>query len=158
MKRSTCLATLATLLGLGVVIFSGSAPRSIGAQEQKPSAAPVPVEESMHEFMEYVFQPTYVRLKGSMAVEPTENPGWKAIKADSLSLAESGNLLLLRTPDKDGKAWNDSSVAVRDLGGQLYQAARKKDYASARRHYVAMIEKCNACHTQFADGEHQLKP
>ena len=41
-----------------------------------------PVEDSMHEFMEYVFQPTYPRLKHSMMAVPADNKGWKAIKSD----------------------------------------------------------------------------
>ena len=64
-----------------------------------------PVEESMHEFMEYVFQPTYKRLKTQMAAEEKNNAAWKAVKSDSLILAESSNLLLLRLPKEDAKAW-----------------------------------------------------
>ena len=50
------------------------------------------------------------------------------------------------------------SVQVRDLGGQLYEAAKAKDFAAARKHYEAMIENCNACHKHFDDGKNQLKP
>jgi hypothetical protein len=112
----------------------------------------------MHEFMEYVFQPTYLRLKQSMAAAPADNAGWKGVKADSLVLAEGGNLLLLRTPEEESAAWNETSAAVRDLGGELYQAAKKKDYPTARKHYEAMLIKCNSCHDKFAGGEHQLAP
>jgi hypothetical protein len=122
------------------------------------AAAPQPVEPDMHEFMEYLFQPTYRRLKLSMASAPADNAGWKAIKADSLILAEGGNLLLGRAPDGDAAAWDALSVAVRELGGQLYQAAKNKDFDTARGHYQAMLLKCNACHDQFAGGEHQLTP
>jgi hypothetical protein len=119
---------------------------------------PVPVEPSMHEFMEYEFQPTYLRLKAQMAAQPADNQAWKAIKSDSLILAEGGNLLLSRLPEKDAQAWQELSVQVRSLGGELYKAAKKKDYKSAHEHYQAMLVKCNACHQQFAKGEHQLAP
>lgn len=122
------------------------------------SAAPAPVEDDMHEFMEYVFQPTYLRLQAAMAEEPADNAGWKAIKSDSLILAEGGNLLLIRPSEEAAGAWNEHSVAVRELGGELYGAAKAKDYASARRHYTAMLVRCNGCHDDFADGEHQLAP
>jgi hypothetical protein len=112
----------------------------------------------MHEFMEYAFQPAYERLKKHMAAEPADNAGWKAVKSDSLLLAEGGNLLLIRQPEEDAKDWVQHSNQVRELGGQLYQAAKKKDYAAARRHYQTMLTRCNACHQQFADGEHQLMP
>ena len=122
----------------------------------RPAAEPV--EPSMHEFMEYVFEPSFKRLKTAMATAPADNAGWKSIKGDSLSLAEAGNLLLLRKADENDAEWAELSVQVRSLGGQLYTAARKKDYPTARKHYEAMVVKCNACHTKFAGGEHQLKP
>ncbi|PQO47954.1 cytochrome c [Blastopirellula marina] len=125
---------------------------------QAGAAEPKPVETDMHEFMEYVFQPTYKRLKAAMATEPTENAAWKEIKSTSLILAESGNLLLERAPEKEAAAWDEYSIAVRTLGGDLYHAAKKKDYAAASTSYKAMLQKCNACHDKFAHGEHQLSP
>lgn len=112
----------------------------------------------MHEFMEYVFQPAFNRLKPLMAAEPKDNSGWKGIKADSLTLAEGGNLLLSRITDEDREKWAEWSTEVRKAGGQVYQAAKKKDFPSTRRHYETMVTKCNACHMHFAHGEHQLSP
>src|SRR5579862_5043618 len=104
MRRRTVL-----LLGLPTsliaMLVTGAAitgPRPIQAGDAPQSEAKlVPVDRSMHEFMEYYFQPTYLRLKPVMAAAPADNAGWKAIKADSLLLAEGGNLLLLRTPLRD---------------------------------------------------------
>jgi hypothetical protein len=128
------------------------------AAEPTAGPKPAPVEESMHEFMEYVFEPAYKRLKVAMAAAPADNAGWKAIKGDSLPLAEAGNLLLTRLPDDDAAAWAGHSVKVRDFGGQLYGAAKKKDFPAARKAYESMIQNCNACHEQFAGGSHILKP
>lgn len=160
MKISLGNATFGVLL-LGGALAAISAGPLMTARAESPSksaAQPQPVEKDMHEFMEYVFQPTYKRLKLVMATAPADNAAWKGIKADSLILAEGGNLLLSRAPEKDAAAWNEISAAVREAGGQLYQAAKKKDYAAARPHYELMLKKCNACHDQFADGEHQLSP
>lgn len=121
------------------------------------AAKPKPVEGDMHEFMEYVFEPTYQRLKQSIAKEP-DAAGWKALKSDALILAEGANLLLFRTPAEDGNAWNENSASVRDLGGKLYAAAKKKDFKAARSEYESMLVNCNRCHTKFAKGEHQLEP
>jgi hypothetical protein len=99
-----------------------------------------------------------LRLKQAMASEPADNVRWKAIKSDALILAEGGNLLLVRTPLEDSKAWNEGSATVRELGGSLYESAKKKDYKSARRNYETLLLNCNRCHTKFAKGEHQLVP
>lgn len=156
LRRSIFLVALVVVGSLLMIMTNRSMTAS--AQPQPPKAQPSPVEKDMHEFMEYVFQPTYKRLQQAMATEPADNDAWKCIKADSLMLAEGGNLLLHRSPEKEAAAWNDLSAAVRESGSSLYQASKKKDYKSARQHYEAMLKNCNACHDKFADGEHQLSP
>lgn len=150
------LTSLLLLVTAGWLSSTGSPLQQLPAADQKETAAPV--EPDMHEFMEYVFQPTFKRLQPAMAAVPADNQGWKAIKAESLILAESGNLLLIRKPEEDVADWVKHSVQVRDFGGQLYRAAKAKDYPTARKHYEAMVRNCNACHEQFAGGEHILTP
>jgi hypothetical protein len=126
------------------------------ASKEQPQAKVV--EDSMHEFMEYVFQPTYRRLKGAMAEEPSDNQGWKKVKSDSLILAESCNLLFARLPEDSADDWARHSAASRDDGDALYQAARKKDFAAATTAWKGMLNNCNACHRQFEEGKHILSP
>ena len=119
---------------------------------------PTPVEESMHEFMEYVFQPTYLRLKASMVAVPADNKGWKALKSDALILAESCNLLFARKPDEHGEDWTSHAMAAKTHGAELYKAAKEKNFEAATSAYKAMLNNCNACHKQFEDGKHILQP
>lgn len=118
----------------------------------------VPVEPDMHEFMEYVFEPGYKRLRADMAQEPADKAGWKGIKGDALSLAEGGNLLIMRAPEEEGATWKKLSSEVRSHGKQLYVAAKARDYGAAKTAYTSMLKSCNACHDEFAGGEHQLQP
>lgn len=161
MRTTTWIATMA-IIGSGIAFVAAESSRETAAGTSAAAPNPPtrlqPVDESTHEFMEYFFQPTYKRLKAAMAKAPAGGAGWKAIKADSLVLAEGGNLLLTRTPTKGGANWNKRAIEVRTRGGQLYRAAKKRDYQSARMHYQAMLTSCNACHQQFAKGKHQLKP
>ena len=128
------------------------------AGEKAPATSPVPVDTNMHDFMEGVFQGPYRRLKVSMAAEPKDNAGWKAIRSDALILAEGGNLLLLRKPAKDAEEWVKYSVASRDAGAELFKAAKAKDLAASKKAYEAMLNHCNACHKKFDENNHQLKP
>ncbi|MEQ8788276.1 MAG: hypothetical protein RIC55_18350 [Pirellulaceae bacterium] len=156
LQRGLAVLVIA-LAGLSVGnLLSRAAP--VLADEPAADVEPQPVEKDMHEFMEYVFQPTYKRLKQSMAGELADNAVWKGVKADALSLAEGGNLLLMRLPDEDAAAWAAFSAAVRESGGELYQSAKKKDPVASKRHYELMLKNCNACHDKFAGGEHQLAP
>lgn len=128
------------------------------AAEAESAAQPTPVEPDMHEFMEYVFQPNFKALKPAMASEPADKKVWFTIKSSSLILAEGGNLLLMREAQTDAEDWAKHSVEVRDFGGKLYRAAQAKDYSTARKNYLSMVKNCNACHEQFAGGEHILTP
>jgi hypothetical protein len=92
-----------------------------------------------------------------MAAEPTDRNAWRAVKADSLTLAECNNLLLHRKPEQDMDAWLKLAADSRSEGGKLYQAAKTASYADAKVHYAAMLTQCNACHKQFAKGKHQLE-
>ena len=89
---------------------------------------------------------------------PADRAAWKGVKSDALILAESANLLLHRRPADAAAAWDDHAVAVRQQGSHLYQAAKKRDLDLARQQFAGLLKKCNQCHTQFADGEHQLTP
>lgn len=114
--------------------------------------------DNMHHFMEYVFEPNYKRLRTGLAAAPSEKADWKAIKGDSLTLAEAANLLLMRLPKENSAVWISRATAVRHQGGLLFEAARKSDYQAARRAYLRMLNNCNACHKSFADGKYQLEP
>ena len=163
MKTRIWIASGTAALLIASLVFQGTSslsPSSAHADAPQASTATKPVEPSMHEFMEYVFEEPYKRLKTSMAAEPADKAAWKIIKSDALILAEAGNLLILRDADAgdDAAAWRKHSAAVRYAGGEFYQAARKRDYAAAKASYTALLNKCNACHNAFADGEHQLTP
>jgi hypothetical protein len=117
-----------------------------------------PVETNMHEFMEYAFQPAYKRLKAAMNEGEDAKRFWSRVKAESLVLAEGGNLLLIRGPEEHRDQWEANALQVRDLAAKLYHAGHEKDFAAAKESYQQMLKACNTCHKQFAHGEHQLTP
>ncbi len=154
MRLFTFLASATLVVGLGSL--PGAAPAPARGADKAP--APVPVPTSMHDFMEGVFQGPYRRLKVVMAAEPKDNAGWKAIRGEALILAEGGNLLLFRKPEKDADEWTKYSVASRDAGADLFKAAKAKDFPAAKKSYEAMLGQCNACHKKFDNGKNQLVP
>ena len=129
---------------------------TLAAEEATSAAEIVAVEDDMHELMEYVFQPTYGRLKASIAALAGEQANWKAIKSDSLILAEAANLLIGRG---DGvELWQIHAVETRQTGATLYAAAKARDAQQTRASFISMLARCNACLQDFADGEYQLEP
>ena len=152
MKHHIFLALFAMV---AVTIFTAVAAEK---DSEKTSSAPQPVDDDMHHLMEYVFEPAWKRLRLTMASEPADKKAWSAVKGDALTLAEVTNLLLHRLPEEKEADSLKLTVETRAAGSDFYQAARKRDFASATKSYKLMLNKCNACHDAFADGEHQLEP
>lgn len=163
MRANLASTVLSPLMACCMLFCSGALLRTasyVDANEEPSAeqAVVTAVDDDMHHFMEYVFEPNYKRLKKAMADRPGQKQVWKQIKGDALTLAECANLLMLRAPEENPGEWKKLSVAVREQGGWLYQAARKADYSQARVAYTGMLQRCNTCHQKFADGEHQLEP
>lgn len=148
------------LAGVVAVALINS-PRSENRQESQ-AAAPkaeveqVPVEADMHDFMEDYFQTPFRRLEKLMRKEPEETRAWKELRSDVIILAESGNLLVGRHAE-NADAWDGYSIAVREHGTEMYKSSKEKDFAKSKEHFTQMIDQCNACHKEFADGKHQLR-
>lgn len=128
------------------------------AEDAKPKKEPVPIETNLHEFMEYVFEPTIHELRESMTPENAKSPAWGKIKSGSLILGEGGNLLLMRVPEESPEDFKTHAITMREYAGELYRHAHKKDFDAARKSYTTMIKSCNQCHQQFAGGEHLQEP
>lgn len=152
--RSSVLLALFGSLGLGA-FFQGNA---VAIPSSKPIPEIVPVDTNMHDFMEGMFQAPYRRLKESIAAEPKDNGGWKAIRSDVLILAEGSNILVLRKPEKDQAKWDEYSLASKQAGEMAFKAAKQKNFVETRKAYEAMLVHCNDCHKAFANGKHQLAP
>lgn len=152
-KGWTVLIAGMAVLAIALVVNRGKAE---GESEGAPKLDPV--ESDMHEFMEYAFGPIFEQLKASLREAPAEGKDWVPVKAYSLVLAENGNLLMMRPSEDDVEGWNRMSAEMRDQGRLLYQAAKKRNYADARKQYEALVTKCNACHEEFAGGEYLQEP
>lgn len=153
------LATLASSLGLAypIVQETGKAlPAKPGQETTDPIKDQFAPVEDMHHFMEYVCEPSYKGLKQVLATEPESRKAWKAFKNHALVLAETSALTAARAPEDKAKAkqWKQFSLEVYRSGTALYRSAG--NYDDAKKHYGLMIDQCNKCHTEFAEGKHQL--
>jgi len=139
-------ATLPILLIISAtMIKSGRTPTPSSLVESKA------VESSIHEFMEGVNKPAYQRLVACLSQNILDENAWKAVLADSLLLAESGNLLLMR-PVQDPQAWSVNATNIRESGTVLYESAKLKEITPVRLKFDVMLNDCDACHQQFGTG------
>ena len=78
-NRLSILTLLFAFLAISVFVTASSDAEEKHEHEHAADNHATIVEDSMHEFMEYVFQPTYKRLKVSMATEPEDKAGWLSL-------------------------------------------------------------------------------
>ena len=72
---------------------------------------------------------------------------WAALRHSALTLAESGNLLMLRRPaDQD---WIKVARALADVGTAAYQAAQAKDMKALAALTEPLDASCTTCHKQY---------
>jgi hypothetical protein len=91
--------------------------------------------------------------------EPPKNQhDWDVLRTDALTLAESGNLLMMEGRARDQKNWIMESKMLADIGGKAYKAAQAKDIDGIRALNDSLNAACVVCHYQYRPGYHRRKP
>lgn len=113
----------------------------------------------VHHLMEDIVESAFDTVQSGLGERPADAKAWKRVRGASVTIAETGNLLLGRRPeDAEAKEWAALAGSLRDRGEELYKAARAKDYDAAKRAYATVVTACNSCHTKFAEGEPKIEP
>ena len=80
---------------------------------------------------------------------PTNDVEWNEFANQALTLAESGNLLLMPGRVRDSSNWVKDTKLMIDAGAAAYKAAKSKDIEGVRAVSDALYESCVACHAQY---------
>ena len=152
----------------GLVLFA--APRSPSQTRERPAApapsqAPtpippptptsqlprlVPVAETKL-LMDGINKPNFDGLTKVLKAKPADAEAWSFARGQSLLIAETANLLLIRPPKTRTaqQAWVPRAVELRQAGVRLAEAAGAKDYVGARAALADLTNACNRCHESF---------
>jgi hypothetical protein len=77
---------------------------------------------------------------------PDAEREWAAVRRSAMTLAESGNLLIMRNR---APAWINAAKKLTDVGSAAYQAAQTKDAKALAALADPLDASCTACHKQF---------
>jgi hypothetical protein len=77
---------------------------------------------------------------------PDAEREWAAVRRSAMTLAESGNLLIIRNR---APAWVNEAKKLIDVGAAAYQAAQSKDSKALAVLADPLDASCTACHKQF---------
>ena len=148
--------TLLRSMAIGAILLCGC------RDTPPPAAAPAAFTPLLdtRQLMEWVIDPAadviWDSVKsisteaGTKEIRPETDEQWAAVRNAGATLAESGNLLLLKERARDGKEWVDSARLLVTNADKAIKAAQAKDaealFTAGGDLYVA----CRTCHQQFA--------
>lgn len=89
-----------------------------------------------------------VEASGTTEYFPETDEEWEEVWAAGLTLAESGNLLLM-PPRSLGPRWDELSLALVDAGLEAARAAEARDTDAVFEAGANVYTACLACHEMF---------
>jgi cytochrome c556 len=129
-------------IGFVLLLLAGA------ATAQAPSFQPV---GSMSQLMIYILYPASDALFYIERNPPKTDVEWNAVRNQALTLAESGNLLMLPNRAREGD-WNKDAKMLVDVGNAAFKAAMAKDMAGIVALNDQLNDACVVCHVQYRPG------
>lgn len=87
--------------------------------------------------------------RGGPPNEKKDDSEWAVVRRSAITLAESGNLLMLRGRARDQGDWMKDAKLLVDVGNAAYKAAQAKDAAALAALAGALDASCTTCHKQY---------
>ena len=143
------------LLPIGVALTVGAC-----AHEQQPSLPPYRPVTTVLELMESVIAHAAeiywesvqitVDETGEHELFPQTDEEWESVWAAGVSLAESGNLLMMAPRAVDEGAWMQFSRSLVEAGSAAAAAAQARDVERVFAAGEQVYNVCTACHARYA--------
>jgi hypothetical protein len=155
MTRSRWTRAALLLALFGSLFVSAEAQEKVKAPKEilKAPAKVVPKFDAVAEtslLMEGLALPNYRALEKSLKEKPGDAETWTFLRGQALLIAETGNLLLIRPPRKDGQdAWFRTATELRETAAALAKYAGSRDFDRSRVALLNVSNACNRCHQTF---------
>ena len=104
---------------------------------------------SMSQLMVDVIYPTSDAIFYVERTPPETEQDWNVLRTNALTLAESGNLLMMGTRARDQGDWIKDAKMLVDAGNAAYKAARAKDLNAIVALNDQLYAACVMCHQQY---------
>jgi hypothetical protein len=152
--RHLRLCGLAVLSGGIMMTGLAAQPRRVPERLPPPLGKFVPRFEAVAEtklLMEGLAHPNYRAVEKHLEGKgPKDGDTWMFARGQSLLIAETGNLLLLRPPRNDGRdGWMRRAMDMRESATNLGRQLANRDLERSRTALADLTTKCNNCHQAF---------
>lgn len=152
------IATLRPILfaSIGVSLMTSGLAVSQPPRPNPAPGRPRPKLEAVAEtklLMEGLLQANFRGLERNLRQRPPDETTWIYARGQSLLIAETGNLLMLRPPKASGQdTWLEMCGELREKATRLARAAAAKDLEGSRAALADVAISCNKCHTAFGQA------
>ena len=148
---------VAAVAALGATLAVGGCAQ--GGNEAAGSLPPFNPVASIHDLMHDIVYPhaevvwesvgTIIDENGTNELQPESEEEWERVMQSALTVAESGNLLMMNGRARDSEDWVQFASALTVSATKAVQAAKDEDpealFDIGGEIYVA----CNNCHEQY---------
>ena len=131
---------ISTLLFAGLLVVSAT------LEAQAPGEPFQPVATMKQLMVEIVYPASNELLLVVNRGGPSDEREWVAVRQSAMTLAESGNLLIMRNR---AAGWIADAKALITVGAAAYQAAQSKDRKALAGLVDSLDASCTTCHKQF---------
>ncbi len=106
---------------------------------------------TMSQLMINIIYPTSDALFYIERAAPKTDADWNIVKNNALTLAESGNLLLMPGRVREGEWAADTKVMI-DIATEAFKAAQAKDMQKILDLSEGLSNSCIKCHLKYRPG------
>ena len=122
--------------------------------------APAPFQPfgTMSQLMIDIIYPTSNAVFYVERAPPKTDADWNTLKQNALTLAESGNLLMMPSRARDQGDWIKDAKMLVDAGAAAYRAAQAKDMAAVLAVNEQLYTSCVMCHQTYRTNYRRRLP
>jgi len=145
-SRARAMLLAASCISIGI----GAASVLAGPALAQSAAEPFPAMANVKQLMLDLIHPSsndilLIIFRGG----PKDDKDWAIVRRGAVTLAESGNLLMLRGRARDQGDWMKDAKMMVDAGNAAYKAAQAKEADALAAVAVALDASCTTCHKQY---------
>ena len=130
-------------LSIGLLLLAGA------TMAQAPADSFLPVATVSQLMVEIIHPASNDILLFVYRGAPKDEKEWAAVRRSAMTLAESGNLLMMRTRARDQGEWMKDAKMLVDVGTAAYKAAQAKDANALAALDGPLNASCLTCHKQY---------
>lgn len=146
----TALSITGCVLWVGVAFLAAQTTSNAPNRSAREASPPTRVG-TMSELMVHMILPTSDAVFYVSSRTPETDEQWKTLQAQTLTLAESANLLIMPGRTRPGQ-WNRDSRQMLDAAWAAFKAAKARDLAGVEAVSDQLYESCVSCHKAYRPG------